>query len=148
MTLKRQRFIAEFMKDQNGTQAAIRAGFSKKNAGWKASRLLKEPKVRASIDAAMEKIREQSAISAVWILDSLKEVAERCMQKHPVMIFDKVEKEYVQKTDEDGEGVWEFDSAGANRALELLGKNKALFIENMKHSGSISLEKILGETHQ
>jgi hypothetical protein len=33
----------------------------------------------------------------------------------------------VQKKDDDDNNVWEFDSAGANKAFELLGRHIGLF---------------------
>ena len=37
LSLKQRRFIAEYLKDGNGTQAAIRAGYAPKNARITAS---------------------------------------------------------------------------------------------------------------
>lgn len=51
-------FILEYLKDPHGTKAAIKAGFSEKTAHVQASRLLKNVKVRESI----EKHRENMAI--------------------------------------------------------------------------------------
>jgi hypothetical protein len=45
-------------------------------------------------------------------------------------------KELVQARDlETDEGIWQFDSAGANRSLELLGKHLGLFVEKVEHAG-------------
>ena len=53
MTPKQQRFIHEYLADCNGTQAAIRAGYSRKTAGAIAEKLLKKAEIRKAIDAAM-----------------------------------------------------------------------------------------------
>ena len=132
---KEARFVAEYLKDQNGTQAAARAGYSKKTANEQAARLLARVNVRGAVDRALGDAAKRAGIDAEYVLSSLKEVVERCMQRKRVMIFDKVEKEMVQATDETGEGVWEFDANGANKALELLGKNLKLFTEKLEHSG-------------
>ena len=42
----RERFVREYLIDRNGTQAAIRAGYSPKTAAAQASRLLKDVKVQ------------------------------------------------------------------------------------------------------
>lgn len=149
MTRKQRRFVAEYLKDQNGTQAAIRAGYAHKSAAEQASRMLTKDKIKAAVEAGLKKAEDDAGVSAAWILTSLKEVANRCMQKVPVMVRDPSDGKLIQDTDpETGEGLWEFDSSGANRSLELLGKNKSLFVDNVKHSGSISLEKLLGETNE
>ena len=49
LTPKRDRFCLEYVKDLNGKQAAIRAGFSAKTAESQASRLLRNAKVKARI---------------------------------------------------------------------------------------------------
>ncbi len=50
------------------------------------------------------------------------------MQAVPVMRFDAVEKRMVQATDEFGNDIWQFDSTGANRSTELIGKHLGMFI--------------------
>lgn len=46
---RRARFCREYVLDLNGTQAAIRAGYSPKTAGSQAYDLLKKPEIRAEI---------------------------------------------------------------------------------------------------
>jgi len=48
---KRRAFIAEYIKDFNGTQAAIRAGYSERSAGSIASENLKIPEIAEAIQA-------------------------------------------------------------------------------------------------
>ena len=40
MTEKQKRFVAEYLRQPNGTQAAIRAGYGEKNAASAASRVV------------------------------------------------------------------------------------------------------------
>lgn len=46
---KQRQFIHEYIKDFNATQAAIRAGYSKRSAGVQGSDLLKKPKIADEI---------------------------------------------------------------------------------------------------
>lgn len=55
-TLMREKFILEYMKDGNGTQAAIRAGASPHSAHVTASNWLKRPDVKSRIDAHRKKV--------------------------------------------------------------------------------------------
>ena len=55
MTVKQRRFCEEYLIDLNATQAAIRAGYSKKNAQNIASENLAKPIIRKYIDAKMAK---------------------------------------------------------------------------------------------
>lgn len=132
LTYKQKAFISEYIKDKNGAQAAIRAGYSKRGARVTGSQLLAKPIIKAEIEELLKQASEKALVTAEFVIRGLREVAERCLQAKPVMVFDPVEKCMVQKTEidpVDGEekGVWEFDSTGANRALQLLGMNLNLF---------------------
>jgi phage terminase small subunit len=56
-------FVREYPKDYNGTQAAIRSGFSAKTAAQAASRLLKNVKVRAAIDALIAEVMKRCEVT-------------------------------------------------------------------------------------
>lgn len=135
MTPKQERFVQEYLIDLNATQAARRAGYSKKTAEFQGSRLLRNVKVQVEISRLRAEQAEAASISAKWVLDNLIEVSERCMQKTPVMKFDREEKCMRQITDENREGVWQFDASGANRALELIGKHIGMFVD--KHDVTV-----------
>jgi phage terminase small subunit len=51
ITTKNQLFIAEYLKDLNATQAAIRAGYSKHSARAQGCRLLTNADIKTEIDA-------------------------------------------------------------------------------------------------
>ena len=52
----RERFVREYLVDRNGTQAAIRAGYSPKTAAAQASRLLRDVKVQQAVQQREAKI--------------------------------------------------------------------------------------------
>ena len=54
LTAKQQRFIKEYLLDLNATQAAIRAGYSKKTAQEQGSRLLSNVMVSSAIQEAQQ----------------------------------------------------------------------------------------------
>ncbi|MCR4333368.1 MAG: hypothetical protein NUV34_11790 [Sulfuricaulis sp.] len=96
------------------------------------SALAADSKVSVRIKTLRAVIAQQAIDDAVvnksWVLKRLKTVAERCLQSAPVL--DK--KGYPVLTEvEDGEVVpaFDFNSAGANRALELLGKEQGMFVD-------------------
>jgi len=62
------RFVEEYAKDRNGTQAAIRAGYSVATAGAQASTLLKNPKVQALLSEQLEKVGDAALFGAVEVL--------------------------------------------------------------------------------
>lgn len=130
LNAKQRAFVFEYLKDRNATQAAIRAGYTAKNADVVGPRLLGNVGVQAAIAEQTKAVEAKALVTSEWVVLALKEVAERCMERVPVMVREG--RTMVQKTaeNENGEevGVWEFDSSGANRALELLGKHKGLFV--------------------
>lgn len=64
------RFVEEYCKDRNGTQAAIRAGYTSNahSAGVIAARLLGEVWVQELVAAEMERVSKEAAIEAAEIL--------------------------------------------------------------------------------
>ena len=127
---KQKQFCNEFIIDFNGTQAAIRAGYSKKTAYSMASENLRKPEVQAYLKELIENRNKRTGITQDEVVRDIIEVKNRCMQKSPVMRFDKEIKEYTQVTDEFGRDVWQFDANGANKALDML----------MKHTGGYDLD--------
>lgn len=143
LTPKQQMFVKEYLVDLNATQAAIRAGYSERTADRIGPKLLGNVGVSHAISEAMKAKTEKLDISVEYVLKGLVEVAERCLQKKPVMEFDRENRRMVQATDDHGREVWEFDSTGANRALELLGKYKQMFTDKVQHSGDLNLSGVL-----
>jgi phage terminase small subunit len=82
-------FIAEYLRDPNGRQAAIKAGYSAATADSQASRLLKRAKVRAEIEKAhaevIARVQDETGINLVR---TLREIA-RIAYFDPRKLFDK-----------------------------------------------------------
>lgn len=116
LTPKQNKFCLEFLVDMNATQAAIRAGYSRRTANPQAARLLVNVSVQEHIRRLRDIQTQRVNITADYVLNSLKTVADRCLQAEPVL-------------DNEGEptGEYRFNAAGACKALELLGKHLGLF---------------------
>lgn len=63
LTVQQRLFVAEYLKDRNGTQAAIRAGYSGKTAYSQAERLLRNAEIQQSIDSFVMKIEQKVGLS-------------------------------------------------------------------------------------
>lgn len=72
---KRQRFVEEYLIDLNGTQAAIRAGYSAKTANEQASRLLTNVNVQQAISAAMAERSKRTGINQDRVVLELAKIA-------------------------------------------------------------------------
>ena len=68
----RRAFVAEYLVDKNGTQAAIRAGYSPKSAHVQASRLLSNDKVKTDIAQAEAKRDVRTNMSQDFVIDRLR----------------------------------------------------------------------------
>lgn len=71
LTPKQQRFVAEYLVDLNGKQAAIRAGYSPKTAEAQAARLLSNVKVQDAVRDAMAKRERRTEVTADRVLREL-----------------------------------------------------------------------------
>jgi phage terminase small subunit len=109
LTPKQQRFCDEYLKDLNGTQAAIRAGYSENTAKEIASENLTKPNIQEYLNSKRIKLEKKTEITQEWVLKKLKRI-------------------YI-----DANQVKEF--APANKALELLGKHLGMFADRVKLSG-------------
>lgn len=72
---KQARFVEEYLKDLNATQAAIRAGYSEKTAEQIGYQLLQNPSVSTAIEAEKAARSERTQIDADWVLRRLDEEA-------------------------------------------------------------------------
>lgn len=72
---KQRTFAEEYLIDLNGTQAAIRAGYSPKTANQQASRLLANANIRAYIDRKLAERSRRTGINADRVLRELARVA-------------------------------------------------------------------------
>jgi phage terminase small subunit len=68
LTEKQKRFCEEYIKDFNGTQSMIRAGFSQKSAGPMAGEYLKKPQVLSYIKYLQANLAEITGITKHRIL--------------------------------------------------------------------------------
>lgn len=121
MTNKQRIFCSEYIKDLNGTQAAIRAGVKISNANSQAGRWLVNASIQAYIQQLIKDRESASGVTAAYVVTSLKKVADRCMQEEAV---------YDHEGNKTGE--YKFDSSGACKALDLLGRHLGIFEEDNK----------------
>lgn len=71
------RFVEEYCKDRNGTQAAIRAGYTANEdaAGVTAVRLLADPRIQSMIEKQMDRVSQQATVEAADILREYLDLA-------------------------------------------------------------------------
>ena len=82
---RQQRFVDEYLKDANGTQAVIRAGYSANGAKVTAHRLLTNPNVKEAVKAGQEAIAEDNDVTRGWLIDEFKENNVLAREGNPVI---------------------------------------------------------------
>ncbi|MBP5144229.1 terminase small subunit, partial [Pseudomonas chlororaphis] len=74
LTQKQRLFVDEYLIDLNATQAAIRAGYSKRTAGQIGDENLKKPQIAQAIKEAMDSRNKRAQIDADYVLRRLVEI--------------------------------------------------------------------------
>ena len=72
---KRTRFVCEYLKDGNATQAAIRAGYSEHTAQSQSSDLLSKPMVRRAIAQRMRAAAVAAGVDAAMVVAEIHDLA-------------------------------------------------------------------------
>ena len=86
---KHKRFCEEYVIDLNATQAAIRAGYSKKTARSQGQRLLTNVDIQNFIQTLKAEVAERNNITIDWVVQKLKEVVDKD-EKDRVPALDKL----------------------------------------------------------
>ena len=140
---KQELFCLEYLKDFNATRAYKEVyKVKQKTAEVQGCKMLSNPKVSDYLKNKAEEKLKKADVSAERVIQSLVEVANRCMQKSPVMTRGKDPRQVKERVeDENGNeilaDVRKFDSAGANSALEKLGKYLKLFTDKVELSWEV-----------
>ena len=77
LTPKQEMFAEEYLIDLNATQAAIRAGYSKKTAQRIGSENLSKPLIAAAVSAGQAKRAKRTEIDADYVLTAIKDTIEQ-----------------------------------------------------------------------
>ena len=73
LTAKQERFCEEYLVDLNATQAAIRAGYSKKTSASIGDENLRKPAIAEKLKIAREELSRRTEMSADWVIAELRE---------------------------------------------------------------------------
>ena len=119
-------FADGLIEHGNGRKAAIDAGYAEKSASVAASRVKKNGKIEAYLAQVNAISSERAGVTQEYVISNLKEMVERCMQKAKVL-DKKGEQIWIETPQGDIVPAYTFNSAGAAKGLELLGKHLGTF---------------------
>jgi len=149
LNAKHKMFCKEYLIDFNATQAATRAGYSKKTAGSIGFELLKKPEIAEYLEAQTKKRCDRLDITADKVLQELAKIGFSDIREmfdedgKPLGVEDLKDKaaaavQSVNVTSRKlGKGKVEYTHniklADKKASLELLGKHLKLFSEQIEH---------------
>ena len=113
ITSKQERFCQEYVIDLNGTQAAIRAGYSAA-AKEQACRLLTKANIQECINELQQQRSNTLAIASEDVVKGLHDIAVDYDAPHSARV----------------------------QAWNSLGKHLGMFTEKVEHSGELGIRKI------
>jgi phage terminase small subunit len=163
MREKEHRFVEEYLVDLNGTQAAIRAGYSARSARSIAAENLTKPHIASAIAAALDARATRTGITQDRVLSELALLAfsdvthyrvsdagdvtlavgappeaMRAVQSIKRRITTRGRGQQTEVVREIELRLW--DKPGP---LKLAGQHVGLFTEKVEHSGKVTLEQVL-----
>lgn len=163
LTPRQALFVEEYLRDRNGTQAAIRAGFSAKSASKTAWELLNRPQFRSVQEAIQERTRDlarttgplQEALRRKWASIALgrpKDILPpegeeawtmEALRELPDEVWDQIQTiRQTTYTDHEGRDVTKIEIKFINPLVagKLLGTHLGMLKTQVDVSGSIDLE--------
>jgi phage terminase small subunit len=156
LTRKQEAFASEYLVDLNGTQAAIRAGYSPHTAGEQAYELLKLPDIAAAIELRMAQRVARVNMKADDVLHVMSLLSHSRIDHYTVdedgyvtlaegapegamHAIQSVKRRKTTRTDKDGSTFTTVDVEiklwDKVAPLRLMGRHVGLFPDRVEHTG-------------
>lgn len=160
LTPKIKRFCEEYIKDLNGTQAAIRAGYSSHTANEQSSKLLAKVNVKNYISELKQSLSSKNEGLAQQVIDELKKLGFANIQdyidpENEIKDLTKIDRDKAAAVESIKKTVTEFSGGGESSgkkisiqfklydkisALEKLGRHLGIFeLDNQQKAPVINV---------
>ena len=141
LTPKQRAFVAEYLVDLCATQAAIRAGYSVKTAGWIGPQLLTKTHIAAEIEKAMANREKRTLVTADAVITELAKIGFSNMQDYVGESFSvqdiqgltRDQAAAIQEITVDGDKI-RFKLADKRAALVDIGRHLGIFEKDNKQN--------------
>ena len=138
LTAKQIRFVDEYLVDFNATQAAIRAGYSKKTAAFIGAENLRKPQIAKEISRRQKDLQQRTEVTQEQVVKELARLAFADASVVCVTDFDNLTEDQraaIQGIKPTNFG-WEIKLCDKLKALELLGRHIGMFNDKLSLSGT------------
>lgn len=132
LTLKQQRFVDEYIISGNATQAAIKAGYSKKTANRIATENLSKPVIKTAIDKRNAEIQSEKTMDMQEVMERLASIARGETTEETVTNKGDVIETATRNSDK-------------LKALELIGKRFGAWTDKKEVNGNLDIEIGMGD---
>lgn len=130
--MKQQRFVDEYIISGNATQAAIKAGYSKKTANRIATENLSKPVIKTAIDQRNAEIQSEKTMDMQEVMELLASIARGETTEETVTNKGDVIETATRNSDK-------------LKALELIGKRFGAWTDKKEISGNLDIEIGMGD---
>lgn len=132
LTQKQQRFVDEYIISGNATQAAIRAGYSKKTARFVGAENLTKPNIKDELEKRNAEIKSQKTMDMQEVMERLAAIARG----------ETVEQQVTNKGT-----VVEIEPKTSDqiRAMELIGKRYGAWTDKKEVTGGLEINVGVGD---
>jgi phage terminase small subunit len=148
LTPKQERFVQEYLVDLNATQAAIRAGYSKKTAKSIGQENLTKPDIAMAVKEASKTLTEKVGLKAEHVIEEMRRIGFANMRDYMDLSDPEQPKiDLTKLTKEQASVIAEvtYEKRGVEKRLKLKLHDKLNALVNLgKHLGLFSERHLLG----
>lgn len=136
---RHERFAQALAKGLSATDAYADAGYTgdRRNA----ARLATNDDIATRVQEITDRAAVRVELSKAWVLERLMRNARVCLGEEPAKVSFRVKRDEPPAQLE----MTQHDPAGANRALELLGKELGMFVDRVQSETTVIDARDLGD---
>jgi len=150
LNAKQRAFVAQYLIDKNGAQAAIRAGYSEKTARTIASELLAKPDIKDAVEKGLKRIEDRANVTAERIRQELATLGyanlldyvelrvsggKQALYLKPLAELPPGASAAISELIQEKDGRIRVKLHSKTHALELLGRHKKMFTDKHELTG-------------